>query len=189
MNIDTLIDEFSGRWLAKAESYDRSGINGAVDAFWTTFVVYNALYARATEMLHDDGVAVDDRDAPSATMNAAAFIGHQTLAARLKRDFPGQVATVRDVVVNATFFIHTNRKTHQADYEKDQACIRQLELGSDQEFCEAILMLIYQVRCNLFHGRKEVSASQLVLLNAMSEILQDVVAQLRTALAVKARHP
>jgi len=73
--------------------------------------------------------------------------------------------------------------TGEGDLEADKKLAESLLKDNKQELALAVLKMIYQVRCNLFHGRKgldtpENSAKPQDLLKPLCSILEDLVEEL-----------
>ena len=62
--------------------------------------------------------------------------------------------------------------------DEDEKLIKRLNSSSTDERARAILQLIYQVRCNMFHGRKSVSPVQKQLLIPLIIILEKIIDKL-----------
>ncbi|NTV47939.1 MAG: hypothetical protein HGB11_15785 [Chlorobiales bacterium] len=184
------LNEFCRRWLEKADAYDSSALSGAFDSFSSTFVAYNALYNEVARLLVKSGVArhQDTGDKRSATVHVPAFLGYRDLAHMIKSK-PELIACVQEItrlIKYGSFYIHSD-KTGRPNYAADRECLRHLELGNDEEFCEALMMLIYITRCNMFHGSKEFHPIQASLLNPMTKVLRAVTTMVISALGSTSR--
>jgi len=184
MNSDQL-GVFCRRWLEKADSYNTSELSGAFDSFWSTFVAYNALYHEVTRQLIASGRVrpQDNGDNRSATVHVPAFLGHGDMARTIKHD-PESLKNLEkftQLIMNGTFYIHSD-KSGRPNHKMDLKCLQHIEEGSDKEFCEDLMVLIYQTRCNMFHGGKEFHPIQAHLLNPMTKVLRVVITQLLDAL-------
>ena len=179
MNYNEL-DEFCRRWLQKADSYDTSVLSGAFDSFWSTFVAYNALYNEVVNLRisRNQVKPQDNGDKRSATVHVPDFLGHANMAHSIKDDPESweNVNKFTRLIKNRTFYIHSN-KLGEPNYAEDRKCLRDIEDGGDKEFCEALMVLIYKTRCNMFHGGKKYHPDQAPLLNPMTKILRVVINQ------------
>jgi hypothetical protein len=184
MNLNELND-FCSRWLIKADSYDTNELSGAFDSFWSTFVAYNALYNEVEQLLIARG-EVSPRgsgDKRSATVDVPVYLCHEDMARSLKNN-PDLIRNIQEftqMIKDGTFYIHSD-KSGRPNYAEDRKCIKHIEAGSDKEFCEALMVLIYKTRCNMFHGNKEFHPIQARLLNPMTKVLRAVITQVRNLL-------
>ena len=74
------------------------------------------------------------------------------------------------LIENGDFYLHENYATGTPNRAEDRRIAREAS-GYNPK---AILGLIYQARCNLFHGTKAFEEHQRVLLDNMSVILEFV---------------
>lgn len=206
MNINVRqLDMFCKSWLRKAKAYERprlsfasrhpgriTGLNCAVDddglsrcfdRFTSLFVVFNRLYTEAGKLLIRRGVVrphprkryapLPDRE--SATSHVVTFYGEGELRDEISADrrcrkaVDALVRLIRD----RRFYLHEDYTTGLPDTQRD------LRLADEAATYDpkAVLSLIYQARCNLFHGEKGLEERQRVLLNNMSVALEFIVAR------------
>lgn len=178
------LQAFCQRWLEKADVYDRADLAGSFDAFFSVFVAYNALYTEVATRLMSSGMVNRSQqwDHIKATVHVALYLGPTQMANEIREDPKGResVHEIVQLIKNGTFYIHIKRGS--PDRVKDSACIKGIEEGSEKEYCESILKLIYQTRCNMFHGSKGFVPKQPELLNPMTKVLRSVVRMLITSL-------
>jgi hypothetical protein len=126
----------------------------------------------------------DATDRKSATSHAVHYIGANRLADRLRAPENSEnVMRIYELIDNGTFWVHSNRKNNQPDYARDRECLQNIMAGADEEYCTAILDLIYTTRCNMFHGIKQYHQIQKLGLHPMAAILRSVIVELRFAIA------
>ncbi|MGE4529907.1 MAG: hypothetical protein AB7C98_01115 [Acidithiobacillus sp.] len=194
------LNKFCTAWLQKAERVDMDSLEGVFDRFFTLWVVFNRLYEEAGRSLVHSGhplyanfsanrgsrIFIPPPDKVSATRGIIAFVGKDRLGEKI---FSNNEATqglnyIYDSILNRIFYIHENYETGDPDTEKDLALATKAINGS----VESILILLYQTRCNLFHGQKSFTESQRDLLNGMSAILVQIIACSKEAIEKRAAH-
>jgi len=186
LNFEAL-NNFCTAWLRKAERIDIEPLEGVFDRFFTLWVVFNRLYEEAGRTLVHSGhhiyrpfiarrgrkVFAPPPDKISATKGIAAFIGKERLRDRIyeNREAIRGLEYIHDSIRSGMFYLHENYETGDPDTEKDIVLV-----GKAIDGCVvSTLTLIYQARCNLFHGQKAFTESQRDLLNGMSAVLNQVI--------------
>lgn len=76
------------------------------------------------------------------------------------------------------FWIYLDPVFGERQEDKDEKLIKMLNSSSTDERARAILQLIYQVRCNMFHGRKSVAPVQKQLLIPLTVLLEKIIDKL-----------
>lgn len=194
------LNKFCTAWLQKAERVDIGPLEGVFDRFFTLWVVFNRLYEEAGRSLAHSGhhlyaVFVSKRgkkiftpppDRISATKGIVVFVGEDRLKVKI---FSNDEATVglkyiHDSILDGILYLHENYETGKPAPEIDQDLATKAISGS----VESILILLYQARCNLFHGQKSFTESQRDLLNGMSAILVQIIACSMEAIEKRAAH-
>jgi len=164
---------FCRRWVEKALQYDDGSLSGAFDQFFSLFVAYNRLYCQlaAESGLRGKG------DHCEATRRFAEIVGPEALASVL--DAPGAQedlgALASLIAPDGGFFVTVSRKTGAPDSSRDRELHGLLTSQSASERVEGLLEFLYQVRCNMFHGRKNFEHDQLRILRPCSRLLRNVI--------------
>ncbi|MCJ7646057.1 hypothetical protein MUO65_04020 [bacterium] len=173
---------FCEGWLTKAAGYNNSVLSDSFDKFFTIFVAYNALYNQVTRWLRKAGriQTRKDYDYTSATVNVPSYLGHERMANLIKSngECRTKVTAITKLIRDRTFYIHVVNGTGEPNYAEDRKHVNRIESGSDKEFCESLLTLIYKTRCNMFHGEKAYREEQLSILNPMTYVLEFIVREL-----------
>lgn len=178
---------FCSAWLIKADRVNTNSLEGVFDRFFTLWVVFNRLYEEAGRTLvhrshpiyrsfiakRGKRVFAPPPDKISATKGIVVFSGQNRLKNRILRDHDAieGLRYIHDSIHSGMFYLHENYETGEPDTAKDIALVQQAIDGC----VESTLTLIYQARCNLFHGQKAFTESQRILLNGMSSILIQVI--------------
>lgn len=181
------LESFCAAWLRKAERADTDRLEGVFDRFFTLWVVFNRLYEEAGRTLAHQGHPIyrsfinrrgprhfaPPPDKISATKGIAVFVGKDLLRAHIQEDAEAMrgLDYIHDAIRYGMFYLHENHETGEPDTEKDLALVEKAIRGC----VESTLTLIYQARCNLFHGQKAFTEAQRELLTGMSSILIKVI--------------
>jgi hypothetical protein len=201
MHIDVVqLDSFCTRWLRKAKSHDgpysrehigsripkysantRSGtlnLAHSFDRFTSLYVAFSRVYTEVGKLLIAKGQVRPPRlgryapppDRKTATSYVVDFYGLRTLQTEIQADEPCRTAVdaLVDLIGNGHFYRHEDYETGAPDLSRDQRIARR----AAQYDPKAILELIYQARCNLFHGTKVFEERQRILLDNMSTIVE-----------------
>ncbi|MDW0358381.1 hypothetical protein Q8G38_03530 [Halomonas venusta] len=189
------LESFCTAWLQKAERIDTGPLEGVFDRFFTLWVVFNRLYEEAGRTLAHRGhpiyrsfvrsfvrsfirrrgprVFAPPPDKISATRGIVVFVGEDRLRAHIHEHARAMhgLEYIHDAIRYGMFYLHEDQVTGEPDTEKDLALVDKAIRGC----VESTLTLIYQARCNLFHGQKAFTEAQRELLIGMSSILSQVI--------------
>ncbi len=155
------------RWLKKASECDGAKLEGAFDRFFSLFVAFNAVYVYLSPN--------DDRDRQQATKLFPKVVGSDSLAEAL--DGNGGSDDIRKlselIGPGGGFFLHG--KLGVPNRAHDEEVGRQLVSLDPTARVDAVLRFLYQLRCNLFHGRKDMAEEQRRVLVPANRCLERVV--------------
>lgn len=197
------LDIFCNSWLRKAKLYEKPRPNSFLsrvrrtadvdcvegtdtlsrcfDRFTSLFVVFNRIYTEAGKLLIRRGVISQPpqrRFAPlpdrkSATEHIVTFYGEDRLRDEISSDNNCRKAVDKlvQLIRGEHFYLHEDYATGFPDTGRDKQLAEEASAYSPQ----AVLTLIYQARCNLFHGEKDFDERQRVLLDNMSVALEFIV--------------
>ncbi len=174
---------FCKRWLKKADKYTNDTIEEVFDNFFSLYVAYNAIYFEATTELIKKKKIGKNRigDRVSAVKNIPVYIGQDTLSQKLL-DMSDDINKMIDLVKNGTFYISTQKDNITPDTDEDMKLVKDIERflskrkkKDRKKFNEAVLSLIYGVRCNMFHGKKGLDTIQKGLLKPLNKILLTII--------------
>jgi len=196
MALSTQEVEFYQRWRQKAQTYelcaqadsqpiDLGGTEQCIDKFFTLFVVYNTLYSKVALTLQKEALQagkdeykwVDGRfpDDHAATDYINAFLGSTSLINALEASDSTKGAINDLIVVLGQFNIALDPLTGFPNKERDEEFLNNLRGGNDFNRAMAILRIIYNVRCNMFHGRKDLHSVQGRLLIPLIVLLEKII--------------
>ncbi|WP_462159809.1 hypothetical protein [Pseudoalteromonas sp. GB56] len=186
LNYDHL-SSFINIWLRKAENTDTGPLEGVFDKFFTLWVAYNRLYEEAAHILINQNHPLYRRfisrrgarvfspppDRMAAIDGVEAFCGRANLRSLIENSpmALGGATNIYDALSYGGFYIHTNYETGEPDIEKDQSLVSKARTGCHK----SLLSIIYQARCNLFHGQKSFTENQRPLVEGMSAVISILI--------------
>lgn len=204
MALNQQFKDLCARWREKAKMYDtgdESDISEIFDKFFSLYVAYNALYAQAYSYLGEksrsrgeDGYKAEGKskfpDEEAATNSILEIIGADKFVSILENNETTRLALnqLRNVMDSNNFSICLHPVSGKPRSENDKKIndniLRQSLNGrNSNKKGNAILQVIYQIRCNMFHGRKGVAPIQKELLLPIITILEKVVDELYDTLS------
>ena len=148
--------ESAKRWISKAKSNSDKTLNFEIDKFFSLYVSYNILYSLISNKKNGDRCSavsviakyIQDNDIKS-------FANHNTNILEM----------VKPVREHDIFYIYNETK--------DFKLIEDIDNHKNLE--ESVLDILYGIRCNMFHGEKELSENQLLLLSPANKILETLL--------------
>lgn len=188
----TAFRDFTSRWLAKASRYRAQTLSHTFDRFFTLFVVYNRAYDEAARLVLAKSPNLYEPKGPYTRRTRPVFvsnIGDRLKATKGVVDFCGSsmrtevfsnevvlaaLAELERLVADNRFYFFFDRDTGTPRPDLDLAALRNVRIGT----VVGALEVLYQLRCNLFHGQKEFEQHQLAVLRPANEILNAVVRHL-----------
>lgn len=181
------------RWREKASQYSTDNVHELFDKFFSLYVTYNALYVEATTYLHRKAInegkeaykLVDGRfpDKDAATKYVLDLLKSKSLLDSIEntpitKDALDQIKAIINENSSIDFWICLDPIWGTPQKEKDKELRQMLNSSSADERARALLQLIYEIRCNMFHGRKGVRPVQKKLLIPIVTILEKIVDKL-----------
>jgi len=175
-------NKFVKDWLIKAEQIQLSSLATYFDKFFTLYVVYNRLYAEATFTLSRDGqINISRRksfpDKDAATSYVLKLIGSANLVTAMTNNPTCTTALdqIEALIERNEFSIKLNMVTGERQQDKDEDLLRRLRDTGRNTKAEAILELIYSIRCNTFHGHKGFEGVQVQILGPVIVLLKTLI--------------
>ncbi|HTQ60627.1 MAG TPA: hypothetical protein VMI32_10410 [Candidatus Solibacter sp.] len=187
MTLSSQLRDFCDSWRGKARAYAVDDLGGAFDRFFTSYVVFNRLYAEATYRLASRG-AVKLRetfpDSRAAQDYVVQYCGAAVLTASWEEDAATAAAIhqIAEYLRERRFALKLDPVTGQRRHHKDIALAVGLESRAHGQRAEAVLEALYAIRCNMFHGQKGLEVAQLALLRPAIALLESTVEVLYGAL-------
>ena len=178
---------FCDGWRAKAQDYSVEEIGGAFDRFFTSYVVFNRLYAEATYRLAQRGqVKVRERfpDSQAAQEYVLQYCGAGFLvrAWEANEDSRTALRQIAEHLREGRFALRLDPVTGARRPEEDANLLAALESRGNNRRAKAVLEALYAIRCNMFHGQKGFQPIQLELLQPAIAVLEKTADALYQAL-------
>ena len=148
--------ESAKRWISKAEENVDETLNSEIDKFFSLYVSYNILYSLISNK--------NNGDRCSAVSVITKYIKDNKIKsfANHNNDILEMIKPVRG---HDIFHIYNETR----DFE----LIKNIDDNKDIE--KSVLDILYGIRCNMFHGEKELHDDQLLLLSPANKILNTLL--------------
>lgn len=167
------LEQFYERWNEKINSYVDNELNSIFDKFFSLFVIYNRLYNVVTVVLKESGElsnmranGIIDKKPKIVRDNKAATI---CVAHYLNNEIPTIITSLQDeldifqtIINDEIFFIDMYYGTPQRD--KDLSLLKGLQSLEERKVFLSLLEILYNLRCNMFHGEKGLNYDQKMIL-------------------------
>ena len=154
--------EIAKRWLEKSKKYNNDNVEEVMNKFFSLYVSYNAMYSKFSQ-----GNTNDDRSC--ATTKMASYLKSENIT--ILNDYESTVKEMIKPIEDGRFYIYGNDSSQ--DFKKDSVIIQKIQ--EDINNYRAILNFIYGIRCNMFHGTKQIIGEQIQLLNPANIILEKLL--------------
>jgi hypothetical protein len=166
--LDDYQKDFAKSWYNKGKEITSDGIKSYLDKFISFYICYNSLYAKYA--FHKTQKDVGDEVA--AISYVIQFITVPKFLKEIEK-LELDLATLKSLIENENYFIFfladKPDKVKLAEFKK------MLNSQNSQERANAILTIIYKIRCNIFHGRKDIAQDQVNLLKPAISILDKTI--------------
>jgi hypothetical protein len=150
--------KFCDRWILRTADYTIHTVNGAVDTFFTLYVVYNKLCSHLALSL--DPSKFNNVWETAVKVFPSALGSERIWTAVSNGNGLADISHLRALIADdGEFFLIAKRGTFdlESDKPKNKAIYDNLVSNNTDERVEAILEYIYRVRCNVFHGGKNLN--------------------------------
>ena len=182
--------QFYDRWIVKANLYTTDTLEDCFDKFFTLFVTYNRLYVSATYLLGQRDPRMAKKwtsfpDGKAATDYVLQYIGSGQFTETLDDDqnVVAAIEQIKGLIQQERFYIKLNMVTGERQRNKDLELLKALNSRSRNTRGKAILQVLYNLRCNMFHAHKALNPIQMELLCPAIVILQEVIRILHDKMA------
>jgi hypothetical protein len=159
--IEKLID-FCGRWKEKiAQENLNNNLAYYYDKFISAYIIFNAIYSKVCN-------GSGDRD--NATNKIINYIGIELISQNILCPSENEIKGILHLFNDYQFCGKPIPKKNRDDQHLKE------KLESDNEIfkTQGLFWLIYEVRCNLFHGEKEYEDTQKNILGRLCTILERI---------------
>ena len=180
------LEQFYERWRNKVNEYKSDELSNYFDKFFTLFVIYNRIYNVVVAILHQKNELIilkhqgkiDKKNPPddnkSATVCVAYFLREDLIS--IISDNQNQIEEFKNIIKNERFNIDLNYGKPQP--QKDLNLLHGLESNDNLLIVESLLMILYKLRCNVFHAEKGYNNDQKLILGPANYCLQNLVDRL-----------
>lgn len=126
----------------------------------------------------------DDNNNKKATIHTVKYLGGADILANLtSKDLDTDIEYLSIALDKRAFHITFNGDDYQE--HKDKQLAKDIKSTNPETKAEAILRIVYQVRCNIEHSKKHMVQDQCFLVSALTRITQAVFDQLYNKLAAQ----
>ena len=180
MPLSHQLRNFCDSWRGKAAAYSLDDHGDAFDRFFTSYVVFNRLYAEATHRLARRG-AVRLGDSFPDSRAARDYVIQYCNAAVLTQAWERNPATAEAIhriaehLRERRFALKLDPVTGQRRPDKDRVLAAALESRGRGQRAKGVLEALYAIRCNMFHGQKDFDVAQLALLRPAILLLEGTI--------------
>lgn len=171
--------DFYTRWMEKVNARELEDFGGYFDDYFSLFVAFNRLYAETTFILARKRTLNLARrtsfpDADAAKTYVLKYLGSRHYLEKLENNQAAGPAleTLKTLIRDQRFYIKLNMVTGDRQPDKDEELLKHLESRGVHQRAEAVLDLLYSVRCNMFHGHKGFHQLQVDLLRPLCAVLR-----------------
>lgn len=150
------------RWRKKSEKYNYDKLTDCFDGFFSVFVLYNFLYDYICQEDEDRYPETGDRQ--RSIQVARRFLGADLIAT--DQDIRRSADQLKSLVMQEVFYLR--------GATWDSARVAGLDSTDNEQWVKCLLEVLYQIRCNTFHGRKPFHEKQKRILLPCIAILRRI---------------
>lgn len=185
LNITVSYSEFHNSWwYEKCMSYKGDKLSDYYDIFFSRFVTFNALYNTLTYTKESFGLLNKKENRKKELIErgdrekAVTITGKHFSNPELEKFF-NEFEVLKNIdlltkIIDSKKFIITHKAGQQLP-ANDLLILEKLKNKDNRKRIIGVLELLYNVRCNLFHGSKGYEQNQIELLVPLNEIIFHVV--------------
>jgi hypothetical protein len=183
--------EFYNRWSEKALSCDPNNLSGNFDKFFSQFIIFNRLYVEVAKILVKVYPDIDRQfkcskrfinaareqkiitrpillpDKWCATKGIQRYCHHSQFNEFVFDMCHSELKTITSIIHNRDLYFYEDYVTNLPLWDNDLEMCERIE----EKKIIAVLEFIYLIRCNLFHGEKEIIQAQTKLFQAINPVL------------------
>lgn len=175
-------EDYIAGWKQQAAScVNNEDVNIMFDKFRALYQIYNRLFNEVSNRLGEH-----QADRKGATSHIVEYLTADALVSSIEENLETRNAELqlREFIRNHTFHFDLKGQQYDPSDANDDKILAQMESADKKTRMEGLLLLIYKVRCNLFHGQKHRSSAQLPLMHTVLPILELVVSKTEEKLRV-----
>jgi hypothetical protein len=187
------LEQFYNRWKAKQNSYLSEDLKDLFDKFFTAFVIFNRIYNVVEVVLNESGdldklkdLGLIDKkrkkvlDNQASTVCIAFYLRDKS--AQIISDLATETTILKQIIESERFYIDLYYGKPQK--AKDLELLHGLISRDTFEQLKSLLLILYNLRCNLFHGEKGYYPDQTEILkpsiNCLTKINDVLINKLKT---------
>ena len=180
------LQDFHERWYQKAQEYNSDELADYFDKFFSLFVIYNRIYNVVVAILNEQGeldtlrragkIVEQPGDGKSATVCIAYFLRNDLN--QIINDNNEAIGTFKFILEEKLFNIDLDYGQPQP--QKDKKLLNGLNSTDSLTKVEALLKILYKIRCNVFHAEKGYNEDQKLILEPCNNCLDYLVRLLIT---------
>jgi len=166
-------EDYIAGWKQHVASCLNEGdVDVMFDKFRALFQIYNRLYNEVSLRLGEK-----QTDRKGATSHVVQYLTPDALVASIEGTEKAREAELqlRDFVRQHTYHFVLVGEQYEPSNKEDGELLKKMQSADNRVRMEGLLLLIYNVRCNLFHGQKHLHQRQLPLMRAVIPILELIV--------------
>lgn len=175
---------YNSWWKEKCLQYSGDKLSNYYDIFFSRFVTYNSLYNVIVHSKEQFGLLKKKRnkkheiiergEKEKATVEMVKqFDLNDNEAFATMDPISKNITEIISIIDSSKFAIIY--KGGEPAFEKDKLLSQKLKGTNKNDKLSAILEILFNVRCNLFHGSKSYELNQISLLKPLNEILFSIV--------------
>jgi hypothetical protein len=169
--------KFCDRWIARTAHYNVQTLNGSVDTFFSLYVAYNRLCSYLALTLEDPS-KFDNVTDTAIKVFPAALGSERIWTVASEGDGLADITCLGSLIADdGGFFLFPKKGTFGLESNKSKNKILHDKLVSSDtdKRVEGLLHYLYGVRCNAFHGGKDLRESQLKILQPSVRCLERII--------------
>jgi hypothetical protein len=186
MGIRANFNEFYNSWWSdKCLNYKGDKLSDYYDIFFSRFVTFNSLYNTIIYSKENLGILKKRTNKKTHKIiergdkeKATTLMAKEILPSELDKLFekPEIIESIKNLIeiLESHKFVITHKAGEQIP-EEDLLILAKLKNTNKKEKYLGILELLYNVRCNLFHGSKGYERDQVELLKPINEMIFFIV--------------
>ncbi|SRR5260221_9946490 len=175
---------FINRWMKRANELleKRESLNDFFDEFFTLYVIYNRLYNIVA--VHSISVGLVKKkdqqsnhsilDGKAATIYIAKFLKEDQH--KIITVLANEIKHLKLIISEERFHIALNNG--MPDLKEDRVYKEKLSSNKPSVVFLSVLEVLYEIRCNVFHGEKSFEDRQTEILKTSNIILRTVIGYL-----------
>lgn len=163
-------------WEKELHKINGTELTDFFNRFQTLYPIYNRLYNDAFRIEKANNKNLNRiSDYEKSTTFVRDFIGTDFIMEKFQDDNRNEdIKSISDLINNKVFHINLKDGVGQEEFDKQLSENLMNEIDNSIKV-KAVLSVIYNVRCNLVHGFKNIEEHQRLLLEPVQNLLRTIV--------------